>query len=341
MDTYDVDYIWLDGNDRIRTKKRTLRNIHKFSINVDDIPHWNYDGSSTGQADSDGDTEVTLMPVYIKTCFQSYGPISTRVIAVCATYYSNDRPLPNNHYDYAKRVFQKGQDEQPWFGLEQEYFIMDAITNKPLGCLEHVNTPQGQFYCAVGGQNTYGRKIANAHYRMCLNFGLTISGLNQEVAVGQWEFQLGPVTGIEAAHQMMIARYLLELEAESNGCYISYDPKPFLNMNGSGCHINFSTRAMREPGGLAVIQSVMPKLADMHREHIAVYGRDNHLRLTGKHETSSMDVFSWGIGTRNTSVRIGNETRRNGCGYFEDRRPAANVDPYAATAILFATCCLG
>ncbi len=341
MSLYEVDYIWLGGNNEIRTKKRTLTlSLGHARLDTNHIPEWTYDGSSTGQAPSEGDTEITLRPVYIKSHKPSGDPI-TRVIAVCATYYSDGRPLPNNHYEFANRVFMEQPEEEPWFGLEQEYFIMDAVTNKPVGYLNHVNTPQGQFYCGVGGQNTYGQKIAETHYRNCLNYNLRISGINQEVAVGQWEFQIGPVTGIEAAHQMMIARYLLELESEQEGCYISYDPKPLPEWNGSGCHINFSTRAMREPGGLAVILSAMDKLADRHREHIAVYGQDNKKRLTGKHETSSMDVFSWGIGTRNTSVRIGNETQRNGCGYFEDRRPAANVDPYVATAILFATCCSG
>jgi glutamine synthetase len=84
----------------------------------------------------------------------------------------------------------------------------------------------------------------------------------------------------------------------------------------------------------------MPKLALTHQEHIAVYGFDNDQRLTGKHETSSMDVFSHGKGTRNTSVRIPNQTVSAECGYFEDRRPAANVEVYGATAKLFETCCL-
>lgn len=343
--TYLVDYIWLGGNNEIRTKSRTVE-IDALVPTVADIPKWNYDGSSTGQAPSEGDTEVTLVPVYIKTtqhsnsCEDSTKPFESIIIAVCATYYSDGKPLPNNHYEFASSVFSQKTEEEPWFGLEQEYFIMENTTRMPIGMNEHFNTSQGQFYCAVGGLNSYGREIVYQHYRDCLKYGLKISGVNQEVAVGQWEFQIGPVLGIDCAHQMMIARFLLELAAERNGCYISYEPKPYPNWNGSGCHINFSTKTMREPGGLESILSTMSKLDVRHLNHIAVYGEDNDKRLTGKHETSSVNKFSWGVGTRNTSVRIGNDTYKNGCGYFEDRRPAANVDPYISTAIIFKTAVL-
>jgi glutamine synthetase len=335
--TYLVDYIWLGGKNEIRTKSRTLK-LSSIFPNLSHIPKWNYDGSSTGQSPSNGDTEVTLVPVYMKEGpYIRDKPYKQTIIVVCATYYSDGTPLPNNHYDFANEVFSQKKDEEPWFGLEQEYFIMDNRTRQPIGMHDHINTPQGQFYCGVGGINSYGRGIANQHYVDCLTYNLQISGINQEVAVGQWEFQIGPVTGIGAAHQMMIARFLLELGAERNGCYISYEPKPFLEWNGSGCHINFSTKTMREPGGLATILSAMTKLEENHSKHILVYGNGNEKRLTGKHETSSMHKFTWGVGTRNTSVRIGNETYKNGCGYFEDRRPAANIDPYITTAMIFET----
>jgi glutamine synthetase len=329
MVCYCADYIWLDRNGKLRTKARTIE-VDTSYPTLTDIPKWNYDGSSTGQAPSEGDTEITLMPVYMKLNLDS-------IIVVCATYHSNNDPLPNNYYNFAKEVFSQEQDEEPWFGLEQEYFIMDNYNHMPIGMDEHANTPQGQFYCAVGGNNVYGRTIANLHYKECLKYGLKISGINQEVAVGQWEFQIGPVVGIEAGHQMLIARFLLELMAECNGCYISYDPKPYPNWNGSGCHINFSTKKMREANGIDTILAAMPKLKAAHLKHIAIYGDDNDKRLTGIHETSSVSKFSWGVGTRNTSVRIGNDTHKNGCGYFEDRRPAANVDPYISTAMLFKT----
>lgn len=336
--TYLVDYIWLGGENEIRTKSRTLRIDRNTPPTLSDIPTWNYDGSSTSQAPSDGDTEVTLVPVYIKTgpCFH-YRPFTYACIVVCATYYSDGKPLPNNHYQFANKIFSQKTEEEPWFGLEQEYFIMDNYSRQPIGLYDHINTQQGQFYCGVGGLNSYGRGIVSQHYGECLKYDLQISGVNQEVAVGQWEFQIGPSIGIEAAHQMIIARFLLEMTAERNGCYISYVPKPLPDWNGSGCHINFSTRVMRESGGLATILSAMDKLEANHLSHIAVYGDDNDQRLTGKHETSSMKTFTWGVGTRNTSVRIGNETYKNGCGYFEDRRPAANIDPYITTAMIYKT----
>jgi glutamine synthetase len=97
---------------------------------------------------------------------------------------------------------------------------------------------------------------------------------------------------------------------------------------------------MRLSGGLEEIKKCMSKLERTHEEHLKVYGENNQKRLTGIHETSSYNKFSWGIGTRNTSVRIPNQSEKEGCGYFEDRRPASNVDPYLSTSIIFKTCCL-
>jgi glutamine synthetase len=337
---YLVDYIWLGGNNEIRTKSRTLK-INSIFPTLCDIPKWNYDGSSTGQAPSQGDTEVTLVPVYMKIGpYIRDKPYERILIVVCATYYADDKPLPNNHYEFANQIFSQRVEEEPWFGLEQEYFIMDNITRQAIGMNDHFNTPQGQFYCGIGGLNSYGREIVTQHYIECLKYGLQISGVNQEVAVGQWEFQIGPVVGIEAAHQMIIARFLLEITAERHGCHICYDPKPYPEWNGSGCHINFSTKSMREPNGYQSILSAIKNLEAKHIDHIAIYGIDNEKRLTGLHETSSMNKFTWGVGTRNTSVRIGNETYKNGCGYFEDRRPAANIDPYITTSMIFKTCIL-
>ena len=66
--------------------------------------------------------------------------------------------------------------------------------------------PQGPYYCAVGGNNVYGRDVVEAHYRACMYAGIQISGTNAEVMPAQWEFQVGPCEGIEMGDQLWMAR---------------------------------------------------------------------------------------------------------------------------------------
>lgn len=325
------EYIWIGGNGELRSKTRVLRDIKYGIYCIDTIPEWNFDGSSTNQAPSDGNTEVILKPrVVYKDPFRFINKHKCMLV-LCDTYDNDGNPLPTNHRNNADNIFKKIDKAECWFGLEQEYFI--KFNNSSLQ-----TTNNGSHYC--GFTNKLEKTIVEEHLQSCLLIGLEISGINAEVATGQWEFQIGPSQGIQAADQLVVARYLLERIAEKYDAIIDYSPKLCETANGSGCHINFSTRIMREPEGILEIMSCMEKLKRKHKQHIAVYGKDNHLRLTGLHETSSMDEFTWGIGTRNTSIRIPNLTKKNGCGYFEDRRPAANIDPYLATSIIADTCFL-
>ena len=90
--------------------------------------------------------------------------------------------------------------------------------------------------------------------------------------------------------------------------------------------------------GLEHIDEAITRLSHKHAEHMEVYGEDNRLRMTGECETASYDVFTDGIANRGASIRRGNDTIKTQCGYFEDRRPAANCDPYLVTSKIFATC---
>lgn len=134
---------------------------------------------------------------------------------------------------------------------------------------------------------------------------------------------------------------MLQRVCEDFGVIVSFDPKPISgDWNGSGCHSNFSTETMRQPGGYKAIIDAIEKLGKRHAEHIAAYGEGNERRLTGRHETANMNTFSYGVANRGASIRIPRDAERNGCGYFEDRRPASNCDPYVVTSMIFETTCL-
>ena len=63
--------------------------------------------------------------------------------------------------------------------------------------------------------------------------------------------------------------------------------------------------------------------------------------MSGLYETSN-DEFSFDPERpvdRGASI-VGYETIKNGCGYFEDRRPASTMDPYMVTSGLFYTTAL-
>jgi glutamine synthetase len=112
--------------------------------------------------------------------------------------------------------------------------------------------------------------------------------------------------GIEAGDHSWVARYLLDRVCEDFSVLASIHPKPIVqgDWNGAGMHINFSTKEMREPGGMAAIIQAIDRLGAKHSEHIAIYGEDNQLRLTGKHETASINEFSYGVANRGCSGEL-------------------------------------
>ena len=331
-----LEYVWIDGKNNVRSKTRVMKGR---ITNIEEAPNWNYDGSSTGQAIG-SDSEVIMKARAVFKCPFRSG--DNRMI-LCDTYLPNGQPHITNHRAGAVEIFDKKIEEEPWFGLEQEYFLIDLKTGKPLGC-EYSIPKQGPFYCGVGGGNALGRDVVEDHLEKCLYAGLRISGINAEVAPGQWEFQIGPSLGIEAGDHLWVARYILNRVSEKYGVRVDLTPKLIKEINGSGCHANFSTRCIREgtaeKTGLELIDEAIMKLSKKHLEHMMIYGEGNRERMTGHHETASYDEFSFGRANRGKSVRIGNDTIKNNRGYFEDRRPSSNCDPYLVTAKIFETCCL-
>eukprot|EP00245_Coleochaete_scutata_P007490 TRINITY_DN22912_c0_g1_i1.p1 TRINITY_DN22912_c0_g1~~TRINITY_DN22912_c0_g1_i1.p1 ORF type:complete len:367 (+),score=67.64 TRINITY_DN22912_c0_g1_i1:121-1221(+) len=327
-----AEYIWIGGSGTdIRSKARTLTGP---ITSPSQLPKWNYDGSSTGQAPGD-DSEVILYPQAIyKDPFRR----GNNILVMCDCYTPAGVPLPTNKRAAAAEIFEKVKEHVPWFGIEQEYTLL-STENWPLGWPKNgYPGPQGPYYCGVGADKAWGRDIMDAHYKACIYAGITISGTNGEVMPGQWEYQVGPCTGIESGDELWISRYILERITETAGVVLSLDPKPIKgDWNGAGCHTNYSTKEMREDGGYEVIKKAISKLAAKHKEHIAAYGEGNERRLTGKHETASINKFLWGVANRGASVRVGRDTEKEGKGYFEDRRPASNMDPYIVTSMIAQT----
>ena len=332
-----VEYIWIGGEGELRSKSRTLE--LSTIPTLENIPEWDYDGSSTKQAQGNV-SEVILRPQSIFKCpFRG----DNNILVMCDTWKITGEPLDNNYRYKAKQFFDENLESKPWFGLEQEYFLWDRDTNLPLGWSRNGQPEkQGKYYCGVGGSRVWGRDLVEKHYNYCLTAGIKISGVNAEVALGQWEYQVGPVEGIFAGDQLWVSRYILERLAENWNVEINFQPKPVQgDWNGSGCHTNYSTKLMREGDkyktGLQYIEDSIKKLELYHTEHMVNYGSGNNARMTGEHETSSQDKFTWGVANRQASIRIPTRTNKDNKGYLEDRRPGSNIDPYIVTGLLFHT----
>jgi len=316
-------YVWIDGSrQNLRQKTMTLDSKPK---SVDELKVWNFDGSSTGQAPG-SNSDVLMRPVAI---FNDPFRGGDNVIVLTETLNNDGTPHATNTRNIASKIFEKTKAHKPWFGIEQEYSLLD-VDGHPLGWPKSgFPGPQGPYYCGVGATKVFGRDVVEAHYKACLYAGVRICGTNAEVMPSQWEFQVGPVEGIEIGDHMWMARFILVQVAEYFNVQVTFDPKPIPgDWNGAGCHTNYSTEAMRGPGGLEHIKAACEKLGPKHLEHIAVYGEGNERRLTGAHETAPIDKFSYGVANRGCSIRIPRHVNEQGFGYLEDRRPASNSDPY-------------
>ena len=327
-----LEYIWLDGYYPTQNMRSKTKIEENFSGKLEDCPLWSFDGSSTKQADG-GSSDCVLKPVAIYPDPQR----ENGYLVMSEVLYADGTP----HVSNSRATIDEENDEDFWFGFEQEYFIMDVTTELPLGFPRGgYPKPQGMYYCSVGGLNTHGRELVEKHADLCIAAGINFEGINQEVACGQWEFQIFAKGARNAGDQVWVARYLLDRLTEQYNYYIEYHPKPLgdTDWNGSGMHANFSNTLIRTSGSEEVIKKVCEAFRPVTKEHIDVYGAYNDQRLTGKHETASINDFSYGVSDRGASIRIPLYTVSKGWkGYLEDRRPASNADPYKVAARIIKT----
>jgi glutamine synthetase len=307
MTKYKLEYIWLDGKRPVPDLRgKSLLKQFDHPPTLADLPNWGFDGSSTMQAEGRS-SDCVLKPV--------------------ALYPDGSR---TNAYIVLSEVLHP--DGAP-----------HSTNGRPLGFPKdgHPSTPQGPYYCGVGYKNmgSLGRKIVEEHWDLCLHAGINHEGINAEVAKGQWEFQIFAKGSAKAADDTWTARYLLMRLCEKYEVDVELHCKPIKgDWNGSGMHCNFSFKYLREVGGKSYFETLMKAFSDNVAEHIAVYGPDNHLRLTGHHETQAIDKFSYGLSDRGASIRMPVNFIKNGYkGYLEDRRPNSEGDPYQIVSRILKT----
>ena len=331
MSKSKLEYIWLDGYTPTSNLRSKTKIVTDFKGTLDDCPLWSFDGSSTRQAEG-GSSDCLLKPValYKDPDRKNGWLVMTEVLNADGTpHVSNGRATIDD------------DDNDFWFGFEQEYFIMDTKTQLPLGFpIGGYPAPQGMYYCSVGAKNAFGREMIEEHLDQCIEAGINVEGINAEVASGQWEYQCFAKGAKQAGDEIWISRYLLERLGEKYGLAIDWHPKPLGNTdwNGSGMHANFSNEVLRTCGSKETYEKICEAFRPVVKEHIEVYGADNDQRLTGDHETQSINEFSFGVSDRGASIRIPILTVENGWkGWLEDRRPASNGDPYKIAARIIKT----
>lgn len=335
MSRVKLEYIWLDGGvptQMMRSKTKVI-DESKFSTDASKLPMWSFDGSSTNQAPGNS-SDCLLKPVRV-----FIDPArKDGYLVICEVMNADGTPHVTNG-----RATIDDDDADFWFGFEQEYTLWDVDHHTPLGfpASGYYPPPQGPYYCSVGTEFAVGRELVERHLDLCIAADINIEGINAEVLKGQWEYQIFAKGAKEAGDQVWAARYLMERVGEEFGVRINLHPKPVDgDWNGSGMHANFSNTALRESGKKEVFEQICDKFAPQERidAAIAVYGADNAKRLTGLHETQSIDKFSYGVSDRGASIRIPIAVPENDWkGWLEDRRPASNADPYKVASMIIKT----
>ena len=336
-----LEYIWIDGVEpttQLRSKTKVISN-DEWNNSISSCPVWGFDGSSTNQAPGIS-SDCVLQPVRL---YDNPLDITDSHLVLCEVQDTTRNSHPTNNRAKLQKVWDScGRNNEPWFGFEQEYTLFkqnkENFNTTPVGWPENgaKPAPQGDYYC---GRNK-GEHIARTHMDACISAGIGITGINSEVMLGQWEYQIFGDDAFKACDDLWVARWLLEKICDKYNVGVSLYPKPIEgDWNGAGAHTNFSTLNMRKNNGIDYIYEAIGKLEEKHNEHIKVYGVDNEKRLTGKHETCPITEFRWGVSDRGASVRVPWQVNKDGRGYLEDRRPSSNCDPYKVCWILIKTIC--
>jgi len=183
MSKHKLEYIWLDGYKPTQSLRSKTMIVENFSGKLEDVKQWSFDGSSTEQAEG-GSSDCLLEPVFVIEDPDRFG--GNGWLVMCEVLNPDGTPHESNG-----RATIDDDDNDFWFGFEQEYTLIDLETDLPLGFPKGgYPGPQGPYYTSVGARNTKGRELVDEHLHLCLEAGLNVEGINAEVMMGQWEYQI-------------------------------------------------------------------------------------------------------------------------------------------------------
>ncbi|MBT4726267.1 MAG: glutamine synthetase, partial [Planctomycetaceae bacterium] len=162
-----LEYIWLDGYEPTQSLRSKTQIKSNFGGTLEECPIWSFDGSSTEQADG-ADSDCLLKPVAI---FPDPGRHDAFLV-MTEVLNADGSPHASNG-----RATIEEDDDDYWFGFEQEYFLWDVMTDLPPGFpTGGFPRAQGPFYCSVGANNTFGRDCVEEHLDTCLEAGINVEG---------------------------------------------------------------------------------------------------------------------------------------------------------------------
>ncbi|XP_030760469.1 glutamine synthetase 2 cytoplasmic-like [Sitophilus oryzae] len=333
-----ICYVWIDGTGiDLRTKTRTLDFVPST---YKECPNWTFDGSSTffsGPEKSD----YYIVPIAM---YPDPFRRGNNKIVLCEAFTPEKKPTKTNNRQCCIETLNKVCDHEVKFGFEQEFFLV-GHDDKPYGwpCGAKIDT-EGKSYCGIGSNRVTGRDVVECIYRCCLYSGVDAYSCKAEIAFGQWELVTGPTLSIKAADDLWLMRYIISRVSEDYGLTASFKAKLVPNAPGSALHTAMSTKNSRQDEGIKYIEQFMKKLEKNHANDIKSFdlagGGDMRKRFTGKDGSPCLDKFKSGVGDRTAHVKLSPAVIDKKKGFFEDRRPCANADPYLVIATLIKSCLL-
>lgn len=325
-----IEYVWLSFGVGLKSKTRI---VNEEAKEVEELPLM-----GCGNFARKGETKLIDCAIKPKRLYSDPFRVGQH-LALSELYIDFEATLPHvtNHRIELVKLLNKLGCEDLWVGFEQEFIFFDPCTNSPLGFRGNAMMDKLDnivYSCEVGSTNSFGREIMEEFMVQCKQAGITLYGYCGERSPSQWEFQTQPFPVLKACDDLIMARYILGRCAEKKHVDVNYHPKVSRTLHSSGLHVNISSQEMRSEGGLKAIERAVDQILLHNDRDIQFFGEENELRLTGTLLCAKAEDPSVGVGDRTSSIRIPKSVQTQGKGYFEDRRPASNADPYLVMATL-------